>query len=135
MKKIIRNNRILLVAFLTIFTTITSAAGVPIDEKSPVPAEIILVGNFQEQPVVKLTINGTAEENDFLIVIADEAGEVLYTENIKGQQFTKKFIFNLEEIYGSKLLFRITCRNTNKTVVYEVSNQEVYAKHTVITKK
>jgi hypothetical protein len=135
MKKIIRNNRILALAFFTLFTTVVSAAGKPVTNNPAVPAELILIGNFNDQPVIKLNIAGDAEKNDFFLSITDVAGETLYTENIKGENFSKKFLFNFAEIGDSKLYFKVTCRNNNKTVVYEISNNETYAKNTVLVKK
>lgn len=135
MKKIIRNNRVLILAFLTIFSTVVSAAGRPATGNPNVPAELILIGNFDNQPVIKVNIAGDAEKNDFFLSIADEAGDILYTENIRGENFSKKFLFNFDEIGDKKLIFKITCRNNNKTVVYEISNIETYAKNTVLVKK
>jgi hypothetical protein len=136
MKKIIRNNKILAIALFTLFTTTVSATGNPVKENpNPVPAELSLVGSFLDKVVFKLDVAGNAEQNDFTISITDQMGQNLYRENIKGENFTKKFLLNYEEIGDNILYFEITCWNNKKKIVYEISNKSTYVQKTIIEKK
>ena len=41
--------------------------------------------------------------------------------NIKGENFTKKFLLNTDEIADNTLRFEIFCNKTKKSVTYEVN--------------
>ena len=122
MKRVFRNNRLLAIAFLTIFS-IGATASVKANSTDPtIPVELKLVGSIKNQPLFQLNFTGTAEDNDFTIVIRDESGNSYYRENIKGEVFSKKFLINTDEMTDGGLYFEITSRKTNKTVVYSINN-------------
>lgn len=119
-----KNGKIIAMAFITVFSLSAAATGNPVKEKNNlVPAELVHIGNIEERPLVMLKIEGDANQNDFTVVISDNRGQTLYRENIKGERFTKKFLFDVEVISEGALYFSVTCRSTNKTAVYELSSK------------
>ncbi|MBK8952573.1 MAG: hypothetical protein IPM85_10130 [Chitinophagaceae bacterium] len=136
MKKIMKNSRVIAMAFITVFSLSASAANNPVKDKAnAVPAQLSHIGNVEEKPLVLLQVDGDVNQNDFTVAITDNMGQILYKEKFKGESFTKKFLFNTEEIGEATLYFSITCHNTKKTAVYELSNRLQSAVNFAVVKK
>ncbi len=121
MKKIFSNNRLIAIAFFTVFSVAASPA-VMAGEKNPaVPVEMKFAGMIKNQPMFQLNFAGNSLQDEFTISITDEYGNSLYRENIKGENFTKKFLLNTDEIADNTLRFEIFCNKTKKSVTYEVN--------------
>ncbi|MBL0070261.1 MAG: hypothetical protein IPP39_17795 [Chitinophagaceae bacterium] len=121
MKKIFSNNRLLGIAFLTVFSVAVSPA-VMAGEKNPaVPVEMKFAGMIKNQPMFQLNFSGNAGQDEFTISIIDDYGNSLYREKIKGKNFYKKFLLNTDEIEDNTLWFEIFCNSTKKSVVYEIN--------------
>lgn len=118
MKRIIRNKRILVIAFLTLFTASMTAAA---SENPALPVEFKYTGKLNNQPLFLLNVTGNETHNNYVINIRDSYGNVLYWENIKAESFSKKFLFNTNEIGNEKLFFEVTSRNTKQSVTYEIN--------------
>lgn len=132
MKKIFNNNRLIAIAFLTVFTVAISPA-VMAGEKNPsVPVEMKFSGLIKNQPVFQLNFTGNPEQNEFTIIITDDYGNSLYRENIKGENFTKKFLLNTDEIGDNILRFEIFCNQTKKSAVYEINRNSRLVENLVI---
>lgn len=124
MKKVFNNNRLILLAFFTVFTTAASTVALANDSTKMtkgVPVELKFLGNVKDQPVFQLNFFGTPEENEFTIVIRDEFGNSVFRELIKGEIFSKKFLLNSEVLGDESVRFEITGRKSKKTVVFEVN--------------
>ncbi|MBK9571173.1 MAG: hypothetical protein IPQ06_12205 [Chitinophagaceae bacterium] len=121
MKKIFNNNRLIALAFFTVFSVATSPAVMAHDKNPSVPVEMKFAGLLNNQPMFQLSFYGNAQQDEFTISIRDENGNSLYRENIKGENFTKKFLLNTDEIGDDTLLFEILSKKTGKTVVYSVN--------------
>ena len=130
MKKIIRNNRILLIAFFTIFSGIALATPPAFEKSREVPVQLTYAGSINNQPVFQLSFLGNPEQNDFTINIIDESGYTLFSENFKAEVFTRKFLLNTSEILDETLNFEITSHKTGKAVVYKINrytrNPEIF---------
>jgi hypothetical protein len=138
MKKIFSNNRLIAIAFFTVFSVMAAPfAAVASDstQNRAMPVvELKQVGNINDQPIFQLTYSGNTQQDEFTIVIRDANGNSLYRETIKAENFTKKFLFNKEEISDEKLRFEISSKNQNKTVVYEVNRNIRQVEDLVISK-
>jgi hypothetical protein len=121
MKKILSNNRLIAIAFFTVFSIAAAPAAMAHDKNPAVPVELIFLGHVKNQPMFQLSFTGDATQNDFTILITDEYGNSLYRENIKAENFTKKFLLNTDEIGDETLHFTIYCKNTKKSVEYAVN--------------
>lgn len=123
MNKIFRNKRLIIVAFFTVFSIGSASVAMANDNNNALPVELKFIGTIKDQPLFQLSFAGNAEENDFTIIVRDEAGNSLYSENIKGENFYKKFLLNNEGTDDETLRFEIKSKRSNKTVVFEVNGQ------------
>ena len=121
MKKIFNNNRLIAIAFFTVFSATAVSSSANDSSTLVMPLELKLIGTINNQPLFQLSYAGTTEQDDFTIIIRDENGNSLYRENIKGESFTKKFLLNRDEVGVGTLRFEITSKKNSKTVVYEVN--------------
>jgi hypothetical protein len=135
MKRVFKNNRLIAIAFFTVFSVAAAPSVLANGTKpSAIPVELKLIGSIKNQPLLQLDFNGTAEENEFTIIIRDDLGNSLYKENIKGEIFSKKFLVNTEEMGDATIIFEIISRKTNKNVMYQVNNNHRLVEETVVNK-
>jgi len=109
-----------MIAFFTAFS-VASVSAMANDSHKTIPVEMKFMGYIKNQLLFKLNFAGTAEHNDFTIVIRDEDNNTLYRENIKGEIFSKSFLLITEEIGDGTLQFEVINRKTKESVVYEVN--------------
>jgi len=131
MKKI--STRLVAIALMAVFTTAFVSTAMANDEIKTIPVELKFVGNVNEQPLFHLVFNG-AEETQFTITIRDSYGNVFYRENVKGSQFMKKFLLNIDELDEGKLKFEISSKSYEKPVVFEVNNSTRYVESYSVNK-
>lgn len=133
MKSILKNT---LTATLLVLTASFTAFATPNNEgiaDKVTPIEFKFVGIVNEQAVFELKVAATEAESDYVVSVGDQTGTSYYRENIKSNQlFTKKFIFS-EDINDNALYVTVTCRNSNKSVVYKVENKYNYTQETVVS--
>jgi hypothetical protein len=122
MKKIFKNSRLIAIAFFTVFTGAAASPAMANNSKD-LPVELKFFGSINNQTIFQLNISGDDLQNDYTLFIRDEYGNTIYKENIKAGNFSKKFLFNKEEIADDTLLFEVFCRNTSKSVVYKINRQ------------
>jgi hypothetical protein len=136
MKKIFSNNRLIAIAFFTVFSVAAAPFAQAADSSNHrvMPVELKLIGSINDQPLFQLSFAGNAEQDEFTIVIRDENGNSLYRENIKGENFTKKFLLNRDEIGDGSLRFEVSSKKFNKTVVYEVNRNTRQVEDLVVNK-
>ncbi len=132
MNKIIRNNRLIAVAFITLFAG-TAYAGDSTGAKPAPAVELSYAGQIRNDPVFRLSITGSTREDDYSISVTDSYGINLYRENIKTVNFTKNFLLNADELGDEVLFFGISSRKTGKTVVYEVSSRTKVVKDPAVS--
>lgn len=132
MKKIISNNRIIAILFFTVFSIAAAPAAMAGDKKPNVPVELSFLGHIKNQPLFQLNFKGSAEQNEFVIIISDEGGNTLYRENIKGENFSKKFLLNTEELGDDPLYFTIFCKNNKAAVEYTVNRNSRTVQEVVV---
>ena len=93
------------------------------ENPTALPVELKLAGTFNNQPLVTVSVTGVSEDRAFSISITDEAGVVLYSDDVKGVVFTKQFLLNTDDLGDAILLFEVRGKNTGKVVQYRVSRQ------------
>ena len=121
MKKIFSNNRLIAIAFVTVFSLGAVAPASALEKSPAVPVALKYTGQVNNQPVFELSFNGSSQQDNFTIVISDEYGNSLYSENIKGENFTKKFALNTDELGDNNIRFEIFCNKTKNSVTYEIN--------------
>jgi hypothetical protein len=133
MKNSFFSNRVIALVFFASASLTTLAAGTDPGD-SAVPVEMKFAGMINEQPLFQLNFSGNANQNDFIILVFDEAGNVLYRESARGEQFTKKFLINTDEIGDQSLRFEIRCTDNKRSVTYEVNKNTRFVQDIAITK-
>jgi len=120
MKKIISNNRIIAIAF---FTAFSFAAAMPASagEQPVLPVKLVYVGQLNSQPLFQLNVSGNEQHDHFSIIIRDEAGNILFWENIRSENFSKKFLLNTDEIGDDTLQLEVVSRKARQSVKYEIN--------------
>lgn len=124
MKKIFSNNRLIAVAFFTVF----SVAAAPFAQASDssnhrvMHVELKYLGNIKNQQLFQLNVASIMKDDEFTIIIRDEFGYQAYKENIKDENFSKKFLFNADELSDASLQFEIYSVKTKKSVVYAITS-------------
>ncbi|HQR02287.1 MAG TPA: hypothetical protein PLA61_15650, partial [Ferruginibacter sp.] len=81
-------------------------------------------GRVNNQPLIQLTFAGSKEENQFGITVTDQSGVVLYSNNVRGENFSKQFLLNTDDLGDAVLTFQITSRRTGRSVSYKISRQQ-----------
>ena len=92
---------------------------------------------MQNNPVFELTVPGAGVQEEYIISVRDEHGNVLHVENIKAAGFTKKFMLSLEENNdGSNysIQFVISTKSNKKSALYTVNNNTRNVEEVVVTK-
>src|SRR5687768_4795390 len=107
MEKIFRNNRLIVIAFFTVFSVSSVQDAIAGDNNKTIPVEMKFMGRLNDQLLFKLNFTGNADHNDFTIIIRDEKNHILYRDNIKGENFSKSFLLNTDEIGDTKLTFEV----------------------------
>lgn len=133
MKKIINNNRLIALAFFTVFSMAAAPAAMATEKNPAVPVAFTFLGHVKNQPMFQLSFTGNETQNDFTILINDEYGNSLYRENIKATTFTKKFLLNTEELGDETLHFTIFCNNNKTSVEYAVNRNSRLVSEVVVT--
>ncbi|HEY6062531.1 MAG TPA: hypothetical protein VIV35_02920, partial [Chitinophagaceae bacterium] len=113
MKKIFNNNRLIAIAFFTVFAA-TVAPAVLANNCKDLPVELKFIGSINNQSIFQLKISGNSPQDDYALTIRDEFGNSIYRENIKGRSFSKKFLFDTDELGDDTLLLEVFCRKTGK---------------------
>jgi|CXWL01.1.fsa_nt_gi hypothetical protein len=133
MKKIFNNNRLIAIAFFTVFSVAISPAVTANDKNPVVPVELKFAGFINDQPLFQLNFSGDVLQNEFTISITDENGISLYRENIKGENFSKKFLLNTDEIGDNTLRFEVFSNKTKQSVAYKVNRNTRFVQDVVIS--
>ena len=134
MEKIFRNNRLIVIAFFTAFSVASVQHAKAADNDITIPVEMKFMGHLNNQLLFKLNFAGNAEQNELTIIIRDEQNTTLYRENIKGENFSKSFLLNADELGDNKLTFEIISKKSKKSVVYEVNRKTSVAEEMTVSK-
>ncbi len=133
MKKNFLSNRLITFVFFAAFS-LSAVAADPNPGDTAVPVEMKFAGFINEQPVFHLNFSGNTEQNDFIITVLDESGSVLYRETARGEQFTKRFQLNTDEIGDQSLRFEIYCADNKRSVSFEVNRHTRFVQDIAIRK-
>jgi len=134
MEKIFRNKRLIVIAFFTAFSVASAQEATAGNNNKPIPVEMKFMGRSNNHLQFKLSFAGNIDHNDFTIIIRDEKNTMLYKENIKGENFSKSFLVNTDEVGDNKLTFEIISNKSKKSVVYEVNRKTRVAEEMTISK-
>ena len=118
---------VLLSSFSPILVNATDKSKAPLAE-----GVITYLGIQNDQQVAfEVEFENTRGET-FYVSISDKEGNVLYRQGFKDSKFSKKFLFNKEEISDTHLVFTIKTSNDTQVESFKVITQVV--ENTVVTK-
>ncbi len=120
MKKQTLNIRTLAFALIALVTVAFATPVLANNDNEEKPVQLTFIGNLNNQPVYKLDLNNL-NEAEYSIVIKDAAGEVLYTEKVKGTNISRKFQLNTAEVEENDLRFEVVNRKSNAVSIYAIS--------------
>lgn len=84
-------------------------------------AELQFIGKEKNLPVFLLQFKNS-QQDEFLVSIKDENGDVLYSEKLKGSTVSRRYKLDTENSeYINGTTFEVTSRHSNKTTVYRIS--------------
>ena len=86
------------VASVMLFASATAADTAYSDPNNALPVELMYAGRVNNQPLIQLTFAGSKEENLFGITVTDQSGVVLYSNNVRGENFSKQFLLNTDDL-------------------------------------
>ena len=120
MEKIFLNKRLVVIAFFSVFST----AAISVEANSnnhSVPVELKFIRWIKDQPVFQLNFTGNMQHDDFTIIIRDDFNNILFKENIKGENFSKSFLLNTDEIGDDALFFEIVSKKSHGVKHFRVA--------------
>ncbi len=128
---ILSNTKTLAVALVAILTTAFTPAfaGFEDDKKS----EIAYIGNLNESPVYRLSLNNSTKET-FFVSVADADGNILYNEKVSGAKIVRNYQF--DNVVGNDYELTFTISNTKgKTLSsYNVNRSKKITNEVAVSK-
>lgn len=131
--KTMKNTRLIAIALVAFFAVSFASPAMANDDKRAIPVELKFIGDIKNQLHFQMSFTGI-EENEFSISIRDEFNNVLYSENVTGGNFTKKFLINIEELGDAELKFVVTGKKFKKPVVFETNRQSHFVEDVVVSR-
>lgn len=118
MKTSVSKIKLIALGLVSLFSTATTFAANNNDVKNP--EEVRFVGNVNEQPVYRLSLNNNKAAT-YLISIKDDDGNTLYKEKISGASIVRNY--QLEEVpsFDYSLTFEVSNIEENKSSIYIIS--------------
>lgn len=120
MKKIFNNSKLIAIAFFTVFTTAAAPTAFANSGKE-LPIELKFIGNINNKTIFQLVVAGNNLNTEYILTIRDPFGNSIYRENIKADNFFKKFLFDSDELGDDVLEFEVYCRKNDKSVRYKIN--------------
>jgi hypothetical protein len=134
MKKVLRNKSIIAIALFTAFTVGMNPVVMAKDIKPTVPVELKFIEKVNEKILFQLNFTGDSQENEFTIIIVDEEGNRLYKEILKGENFSKRYLLNTEELGDKAIRFEVFSNKSSKPAVFKVNRQARLVEEVVVNK-
>ena len=89
------------------------------NNKSDNPVELKYLGSVDNQPVFLLNLNNN-DADEFVITLKDKSGNVLYSEEVKGKEISRKYRLNTDEA-ASEITFEVNRKKDKTKIVYAVT--------------
>lgn len=131
MKKIFNKSKLIAIAFFTVFTTAAAPTAFA-DSGNELPIELRFIGNINNKTIFQLVVAGNNLNAEYILTIRDPFGNSIYRENIKADNFSKKFLFDTDELGDDLLEFEVYSKTSNQSVKYKISRQSHYVEEVVV---
>jgi hypothetical protein len=132
MKSLI-NTRMIAIALVATFAVAFTTPALADNGKNTNPVELKYLGEYKSQPVFELTFN-TEDNNDYVVIIRDDARNIVHKEVVKGGTVSRKYMITNELADVNVLEFEVTARKTDKTAVFQVNKNSRVVEDLVVNK-
>ena len=119
MKKISYKTTFVSLAMAAVFSTAFTMNASAKNSSGPVPVSFNYIGTERNSPAFKLSVFN-ADENEFSIEVYDQNNVVLYSQTVKGNTVSKKFLLNIHDLKDAVLSFKVTGIKTGEYSIYEI---------------
>ena len=135
MKKVMNNNKAIIIAVMAFISTSFGNPLSAMDKKSDPPVvEIKYLGFKEKNPVFEIIINNI-QADDYYITVRGESGTALYSEKVSGKNISRKYRIDTEEVIPEGgLRFEIRAGSSNKTEVYVAGTTESITREMAVNK-
>ena len=140
MKKAITKTRTIITALITMLilgsTQMARSAEITPAETNQTAVDFKFIAKLNNGPVFQLNMNN-AETGEFVIKVRDADGNLLFSENLKGVNVSRKYQFAVEseELYEAfNVKFEITSLKTNKTLTLNATHTNRTVSDIIIAK-
>lgn len=113
------------------FTSLLLIGATSAQTKLPEPS-IKYIGTLDGQPVFKVDVDNQ-NNGVYHLTIKDETGDVLYSEKIKGKEFSKKFKFENNDRNSVKLTFLVEGKEGSQSQEFQVNTSTKVWNDVVVT--
>lgn len=133
MKTIIRHSRLIAIAFITLFFSNPMHAITSDSSNSSSRVELKIVGSYNDQSIFQLKVSENRTQDIFSVIIRDVYGTTIYEETIRTGNFSKKFLFDTDELGDETLQMEVFNRNTKQSVIYEIKRNYKVTQDVVVS--
>ena len=127
-------SKAILIATITVFTTVLTNPANAITKTDPPVTEIKYLGFVERNPLFELKLNNPDTES-YSINIRDASGTIIFSEKLSGKNISRKYRIDTEdEIPEGGLRFEVKSLKTKKTDVYVAGMTENVTREIEVTK-
>jgi len=132
MKTYFSKTKTFALALVTLFATSFTAPAFAAEEDDK-KAEISYVGNINDLPVYRLSLNNKANEIYF-VSVTDNDGNVIYNEKVSGAKIVRNYQFDADLYSEYDLTFTISNLKGKTVSVYNVSKSKKVINEVAVNK-
>jgi len=132
MKTYLSKTKIFALALVTVFSTSFAAPAFAGNDDGK-KAEISYVGNINELPVYRLSLNNEADQTYF-ISVTDNDGAVIFNEKVKGSKIVRNYQFDVDLYNEYDLTFTISDAKGKTVSAYNVSKSNKIVNEVAVNK-
>lgn len=132
MKTFISKTKIFAFALVTLFATSFTAPAFAAEEDEK-KAEISYVGNVNDLPVYRLSLNNKTNEVYF-VSVTDNDGNVIYNEKVSGSKIVRNYQFDADLYSEYDLTFTISNLKGKTVSAYSVSKSKKVINEVAVNK-
>jgi ABC-type nitrate/sulfonate/bicarbonate transport system substrate-binding protein len=132
MKTYFSKTKTFALALVTLFATSFTAPAFAAEEDDK-KAEISYVGNVNDLPVYRLSLNNKANEIYF-VSVTDNDGNVIYNEKVSGAKIVRNYQFDADLYSEYDLTFTISNLKGKTVSVYNVSKSKKVINEVAVNK-
>jgi hypothetical protein len=133
MKTIINRSKLIALAFILTYSLESAECFAGYKNTNDNTVELKYIGSENNQPLFQLNLNNS-ESDAFGITLRDASGNVIFYEEVKGTQISRKYRLNTDEIDVSGIRFEVTSKNSSTKTVYAVNRKSHVVEDVIVNR-